>query len=225
MFNPKTFFFAAAILVSTISTAQNTALSDTPRLIVYGEASVKADADLITCWLNIYDNTMTYDYTIPYDDKKFKKDQLAFIERLGVKDYMSNPTFANLKSYTGTGPFELKFSNKSQYDAVMKKIQDNYNESISVSMDVYKTEVSDAKRKQLYEQTLDQAIADAASKAQKMATSLKAAIGTPVYIEEVSGDSSTLYPPLSAYDYDYGYGNTDMQVTIKSKVQLQYLIK
>ncbi len=223
MYTKNISFAVVALMTSFPSFAQTNSLSDTPRLIVYGEASIKADADVITCWLNIYDNTYTYDYTQPYDDKKFKKDQQSFIERLGVKDYMSNPTFANLKSYTGTGPFELKFSNKSQYDAVMKKIQDNYNESISVSMDVYKTEVSDAKRKQLYEQTLDQAIADAASKAQKMATSLKATIGTPVYIEEVMGDSA--YPALSAYDYDYGYGSTDMQVTIKSKVQLQYLIK
>lgn len=226
MFNTKAFFFATAILISFFSTAQNNSLSDTPRLVVYGEASVKADADVITCWLNIYDNNISYDYSIPYDDKKFKKDQQAYIERLGVKDYMSNPTYANLKSYVGSGPFELKFSSKSQYEAVQKKIQDNYNESMSVSMDIAKTEISDTKRKQLYDQTLDQAVADAASKAQKMAASLKATIGTPVYIEEMRNDSYSVYPPLSAsYDYDYGYGNTDMQVTISSRVQLQYLIK
>lgn len=224
MFNPKTFLFATAILVSTFSIAQTNSLSDTPRLVVYGAASVKADADVITCWLNIYDNNVSYDYTIPYDDKKFKKDQQAYMERLGVKDFMTNPTYANLKGYTGSGPFELKFSSKAQYEAIQKKIQDNYNESMSVSMDIAKTEISDAKRKQLYEQTLDQAIADGASKAQRMAASLKATIGTPIYIAEENIGLSVV-PGYGAYDYDYGYGNTDMQVTISSTVQLQYLIK
>jgi len=224
MFRVKTCLLSIAIMVSTSLISQNQVLSDTPRLVVYGEASVKADADVITCGLNIYDNSYTYDYTQPYDDKKLKKDQQSMIERLGVKEFMTNPTYANLKGYNGTGPFEVRFNNKSQYDAVMKKIQDNYSESISVSMDIYKTEVSDAKRKQLYLQTLDQAIVDGASKAQKMATSLKATIGTPVYVEEMN-ITQAVAPGLGVYDYDYGYGNVDMQVTIKSTVQLQYLIK
>lgn len=224
MFTLKSLVASFLFLIPIISFSQNTPLSDTPRLVVYGEASVKADADVITCWLNIYDNNVSYDYTIPYDDKKFKKDQQAYIERLGVKEFMSNPTYANLKGYTGSGPFELKFSSKAQYEAIQKKIQDNYNESMSVSMDIAKTEISDTKRKQLYEQTLDQAIADAASKAQRMAASLKATIGTPIYIAEENIGLSVV-PGYGAYDYDYGYGNTDMQVTIISRVQLQYLIK
>ncbi len=207
-----------------MSLSQSLPLSDTPRLVVYGDASVKTTPDLIQCWLNIYETSTDYDYTQPYDDTKLKKSQQNFIERTGLTQYLTNPKAANFKSYTGTGPYELTFTSREQFEAAQKKIDANYSETLSVSLEVFKTEISAEKNKQLYNQTLEQAIQDAIAKAQKISGSLKVNLGKPVFIEEVSIPMPATYSNDYIYGYDYSGYNTNLEISVSSRVQLQYLI-
>ena len=214
-------FVSALTITVAIGNAQSASIYETSRIMVFGDANTQVEADAITCWLNIYDNTASYDYSVPYDAKKAKQQQITIIDNLGCKDQMTNPTYASLRSYTGAGPYELKFKSKAEYEAVLARVWSSSSEMISVTMDIANTSISAEKRKQLTDQMLDKALADAKSKGERIAKSLGIIIGTPLYVEEMSTAPYT----------DYGYGgeyenyNVSMMVNVSARVQIQYEIK
>ncbi len=216
--------FTAAMLCSFFSNAQIGNIYEMPRVLVNGEASTKVEADVIYGWLNIYDNNISYDYTIPYDDKAFKKKQQEIIDRTGLKAAMVSPSYAALAAGTATGPFQVKFKSKAEFEAAQAKAMKENGENYAVSLEFSTADVSDEKRKSITNDMLDKAIVDAKAKADKLSKGLGATLGRVLYIEEVKD-----YYAAPAYDYGYGEGsylsNMDMMVTITAKVQVQYELK
>lgn len=214
--------FAALVMFTTALKAQESNIYNLPRVMVNGEATKKVEADIIYGWLNIYDLNYNYDYTVPYDDKAFKKKQLELIDKLGVKDMMVSPGYDALKAGTATSPFQLKFTSKSQFTAMQAKAATLSTEFYSVALDYGSSEISDDKRKTIMDQLLDAAMADAKSKAEKLAKGLGGILGKPLYIEEIR----------DYYGGGYGYGegmegmyNADMMVTITARVSVQFELK
>ena len=199
--------------------AQVTSVYDTPRMMVYGEASIQVEADAIIAYLNIYDNTVNYDYTQAFDPKATQSKQIALIERLGCKDYMTSPRYTDLKTYVGSGPFELRFPDREKFEAMRGKAVLNNTEETTVSIEYASSDVSAATRKQLKSQMLDLALQDAKAKGDRMAKSLGVILGLPLYVEEVMD-----YNAYGAESEMYGY-NSSMMVTVSSKVQIQYELK
>ncbi len=211
--------FSLLILITSQIQAQVTSVYDTPRMMVYGEASVQVEADAIIAYLNIYDNTVNYDYTQPYDPKTTQSKQIALIERLGCKDYMTTPRYTDLKTYIGSGPFELRFPDREKFEAMRGKAALNNSEEMTVSIEYASSDVSPDKRKQLKSQMLDLALQDAKAKGDRMAKSLGVILGLPLYVEEVMD-----YNTYGAEGDMYGY-SPNMMVTVSSKVQIQYELK
>jgi uncharacterized protein YggE len=214
---------AAVILVSLSANAQNTG-SHPPIVVVTGESSLTTDADVITCTLDIYDYSFLEDYSgASYmDETVLRNQQLKIIDKIEVKNYMTSPTYDYFKNNNVLGPFELKFTSKEQYDKVMKAISDYKDSSLSISLAVYKTEISDTKRKQIYNQCLQQAVTEAAIKAQSLATGMKGSLGSPVRIEEILQSAD---PYSSSYLYDYSFGDNAMKVNVKAQVRIEYTLQ
>ncbi|MFM9984202.1 MAG: SIMPL domain-containing protein [Flavobacteriales bacterium] len=216
--------FAGAMVLTTALRAQESNIYNLPRVVVNGEASKKVEADIIYGWLNIYDNNFNYDYTVPYDDKAFKKKQLEMVDKLGVKDMMVNPSYESLKAGTATSPFQLKFTSKTQFAAMQAKAAALGTEFYTVSLDFASVEISDEKRKTITDQLLDIAMVDAKSKAEKLAKGLGGVLGKPLYIEEIKD----YYGGGGMYDYSgetTGMYNADMMVTITARVSVQFELK
>lgn len=206
------------LLAGTQIEAQVTSMYDIPRMMVYGEASIQVEADAINAYLNIYDN-LSYDYSQPIDPKMTQAKQIAIIERLGCKEYMITPRYVDMKSYMGSGPFELRFPTREKFEEFRGKAMMNNSEELTVTLDYASSDLSAEKRKTLKAQMLDLALTDAKAKGEKMAKSLGVLIGLPLYVEEIL--------EYSAYTSEgdmYGY-NPNMMVTVSSKVQIQYELK
>jgi predicted secreted protein len=219
MKNALTCFLFFTVLFTTQMQAQTLGVLDTPRILTYGEATQEVPADMITASLNIYD--INYDYTAPYDAKRMLNNQIAIIERLGCKEFMTNPKYKDLSSYVGGGPFELKFTSKEQFEQMRNKAAAMATEETAVSLDYMMSEISPAKRKQIKDQLLDQALADAKSRAEKIAKGLAVILGGVLVAEEIM--DYTTYG--GGYDPEgYGMYNTNMTVVVTSKVQIQYAI-
>lgn len=218
--------FSILLLTLMMSTnaafAQSGSIYEIPRVVVYGENTIEVEAESVSCWLNIVDNSLIYDYSgsDTYDPKRWKIKQQTMLDQLGVKDYMVNPTYAGLKGYLGSGPYELKFTTKAQYESVLAKVQTASNEETAVYMEISKTDISAEKRKAITNQTVDAAIADAKAKAERLTKGLGAILGSPILIEEIASPNY----------YDYGaeaYGEIPggFLIKITSRVQVQFELK
>ncbi|MFN0033126.1 MAG: SIMPL domain-containing protein [Flavobacteriales bacterium] len=218
------FLMAASIAMAAISAqAQTTNIYEMPRVSVQGEATTKVEADMIYAYLNIYDNTYSYDYTTPYDDKAFKKKQQEIVEKMGVKNAMVSPTAASLMAGTAAGPFQLRFNSRAEFEAAQAKAGKENNESYSVSLEYNKAEISDEKRRTITAQMLELAMTDAKTKAEKMAKGFGAVLGRVLLIEEIKDYYAA---PEYNYDYDGMYmQNMDMMVSITARVSVQYELK
>lgn len=215
----RSFSFLSLFLTCTFCDAQTPSVQDTPRIMVYGEATIEVDADVILGYLNVYDNSMSYDYSAPYDAKKVLSNQIDVISKLGCKDFMINPKYDDLKNYAGAGPFELRFTSKEQFESIRQKAMMNTSEMTVITLDYHLSSISAEKRKQLEGQTLDQALVDAKSKGERMAKSLGVTIGTPLYVEEIQSYDG------HGYEGQYfGIEGQNMKVIVISKVQVQYQI-
>lgn len=214
---------ACCILLAAKVNAQGVNIYEMPRVLVTGEAVNKVEADVIYGWLNIYDNMYSYDYTVPYDDKAFRKKQQEIIERMGLKDALVSPGWSSVVAGTAAGPYQVKFSSRSQFEAAQSKAAAQSSEAVSVSLEFASSDVSAEKRKTITSQLLDQAIQDAKAKAEKLAKGLGGMLGKPIYIEEIRD-----YYAGPAYDYGMEGGYmpvNDMMVTITARVQVQYELK
>ncbi len=211
--------FSLLLLITSQLFAQVTSVYDTPRMMVYGEASIQVEADAIIAYLNIYDNALNYDYTQPFDPKTTQSKQIALIERLDCKEYMTAPRYTDLKTYIGTGPFELRFPDRAKFEELRGKAALNNSEEMTVSIEYASSDISSEKRKQLKSQMLDLALQDAKAKGDRMAKSLGVILGLPLYVEEVMD-----YSTYGSDSEMYGYSPT-MMVTVSSKVQIQYELK
>ncbi len=207
-----------ALVITINSNAQSSSIYETPRILVYGESSVQVEPEIIMAYLNIYDNAVAYDYTIPYDAKKSAAKMINAIDKLNCREFLVNPTSAELKNYVGSGPFEMRFTTKEQFEMVRGKAAMNSTEELSMSLDYSTCSISNEKRAQLKNQMLDQALVDAKAKAERMAKGLGVLIGSPIYVEEVSDYGGY------AYDSEYAEG-VAMKVMITAKVQIQYQLK
>lgn len=208
--------FALAITVN--SNAQSSSIYETPRILVYGESSVQVEPEVIVAYLNIYDNAVAYDNTVPYDAKKSAAKMINAMDKMNCREFLVSPTSAELKNYVGSGPFEMRFTTKEQFEMVRGKAAMNSTEELSMSLDYSTCSISNEKRAQLKNQMLDQALADAKAKADRMAKGLGVVLGTPIYVEEVN--------EYGGYAYDTGYAESvSMKVTVTARVQIQYQLK
>jgi len=210
------------MMSAKITYAQIESIYEIPRVVVFGESTIEVEAESVSCWLNIVDNRLVYDYsaTENYDSKRFKIKQQSIIDQLGVKDYMVNPTYAGLNGYLGSGPYEVKFTSRVQYETVLAKVQSSSTEETSVYMEVNKTDISAEKRKNITNQTVDAAIADAKSKAERLTKGLASILGPPLLIEEVASPNY--------YDYGsemYGVTSGGFLIKITFRVQVQFELK
>lgn len=206
---------AIALLENVKTQAQIGTFSTSPRIIVYGEATKEVEPDVIVAYLNIYDAN----YDVSYDPKRLQNLQQITIDRIGCGKYMTNPTYAGLKSYTGTGGFELRFKSRAEFDETVNKCMNASTEEVTVSLDYSFAEISDVKKQQIKDQLLDLAIADGKKRADKLATGTGVRLGGVIYAEEI--------PDYGAYAYDgEGYGNylNAFSVKVVVKVQLHYEI-
>jgi hypothetical protein len=215
--------FSIFIFIAQSISAQTPSIYEIPRLTVYGEGLVETPADVIICYLNIYDNSAVYDYEQPYDFKKVVTQHMLILDKLGCKDVMSNPRYDQMRNYTGSGPYELKFSSQQQYEEMMNKVMINSNESMTVTLEYGSSLVSDSKRKQLEDQALEKALMDAKNKATKMSGILGVTIGTPVLVEEIDQYGGG-YGYDGGTEYYSGVSGANMNVKITAKVQIQYQI-
>lgn len=199
--------------------AQTNTAPMVPHMAVYGESSIEVDADRVTCYLNIYDNTASYDYTEPYDDKLFTSKQMLLIDKLGCREFMTNPKSESLKTYTGAGPYELKFNNAAQYEAILAKVQTNSSDEMTVSLDYVSSEISDDKRKKIQSDMLDLALTEAKIKAERMAKSLSVQLGLPLSVDEM--DTVNLY----GFESEMYSGYSGMKVKVRAKVLVSYELK
>lgn len=213
----------AFVMSVKLTFAQTSSIYETPRVVVYGESTIEVEAESVSCWLNIVDNSLMYDYSgnDTYDPKRWKIKQQTIIDQLGVKDYMVNPTYAGLSGYIGSGPFELKFNSRAQYETALAKVQSASGEDTAVYMEIGKTDVSPEKRKMITNQTVDAAIADAKAKAERLCKGLGAILGAPIFIEDVSAQNYYDYA-TDLYGEVYSGG---FQIKITSRVQVQFELK
>src|SRR5687767_12001225 len=100
--NLNSLLIASLMTFSITASSQVGNIYEMPRVMVQGEASTRIEADVIYAWLNIYDNNYNYDYTVPYDDKAFRKKQQEIVDKIGLKDALVSPTYAALSGGTAS---------------------------------------------------------------------------------------------------------------------------
>jgi hypothetical protein len=214
----------ALLIMQANGIAQGIGINPTPRIAVTGNASTRATADVIYGWLSIYSLAAEYADGRDYDYKSFQKKQLEIIERIGVKNSLINISYVSLQSGGNQGPFQVKFSNKADFEAAQTKAMMECNENFSVNLEFGSADISTEKRKALEAQMMDEAIVDAKSKAERMAKNLGVVLGKAIYVEEVHND----YNPemaMMAYEMDSGFNGNDMTVLITAQIQIQFELK
>ncbi len=214
------FFSLIFSVIMHSNTQAQTVVSDVPRIVVLGEHTIQADPDSYFAMLYIEDNSgMNYEPSPTHMFKLFKARQQKIIDQLNIKEFMVKPTYDALKSYNGTGPFELKIGSNAQLELIKTKALALSGDETSVYLDAIQPLISDERRANISAQAMDKAIAQAKQKAERMAKSLGMTVGGPMVVEE--------YPDYVGYEYEpYGYmQGSNTTVPISSKVHIQFELK
>lgn len=184
--------------------------NQSPRVVAYGEASRDIEADAIVAYLNVWD--ATYSET---DPQKMLSMQRLKIDQLGLRNYMTNPTYDGLKASPAGTPIELRFPSKSTYEDALYRASGSSDENVAVSIDFSYADVSAQKRQQAMDGLIEEAVGHAKRQADKIASASGVKLGSIVYVEEL--------PNYNVYGYnDEGYGAYPGQynVRISCKIQL-----
>lgn len=205
------------IFSSHFSSAQGASENGfTPRLVVYGEASNKIQADVIVAYFNVYETN----YELEYDPRRIQNLQQLKIDQLGLKRYMSNPTYEGLRSAPPGTPIEMKFTSPEVYTEMMMKASEASDDQVTVSLDFAYSQVSEMKKQTAKDLLINEAMKNAKEQADKLASAAAVRLGNIIYIEEM--------PDYNVYNYsDEGYtlgmGLYDVMVYVKLQIQYEIL--
>lgn len=215
MKNWSSLLFIAIMALSSLNIkSQSSLIGDpTPRLAAYGDAWKDLEADVIVAYLNVWDASYS-----EMDPLKLQNMQRMKIDQIGLRNYMSNPTYEGLKTAPMGSAIELKFPSKASYEEAMTKASSASDENVVVSIDFSFADVSPLRKQQALDGLITEAVGNAKKQAEKMANASGVRLGSIIYVEEM--------PNYNVYGYnDEGYGGySGYSVRVSTRILLHYEI-